>query len=97
MDHLDYQDIISCAATSTMMLNDTMPLVTHLRTSKMSELDADLTSRYRDAKVVNIFSFLRKNIQLLPEGTGWEHSRQVVPFLPASEKRGNSLVGGPKM
>ena len=78
MDHLDYQDILSCAATSTMMLNDTMPLVTHLRTNKMSELDADLTSRYRDAKVVNIFSFLRKNIQLLPEGTGWEHSSKGI-------------------
>jgi len=47
MNHLDYQDVISCAATSKLVLHDAMPLVTHLHINKLSELDIRWISRYR--------------------------------------------------
>jgi len=59
MNYLDYQSVLSCAATSKMILHDAMPLVTTLHIDKSSQLNA-LASRFRDVREINIFSLLRQ-------------------------------------
>mmetsp|Transcript_31281 Transcript_31281/g.65902 ORF Transcript_31281/g.65902 Transcript_31281/m.65902 type:complete len:367 (+) Transcript_31281:211-1311(+) len=59
MNYLDYQSVLSCAATSKTILHDAMPLVTTLHIDKSSQLNA-LASRFRDVREINIFSLLRQ-------------------------------------
>ena len=57
MNYLDYDSVLSCAATSKMILRDAMPLVTSLHIEKSSQLNG-LSARFRDVQVLNILSLV---------------------------------------
>ena len=58
MDHLDYSDVLSCAATSKALLHDAMPLVKMLHIGKATQMNAVTSRRLRDVAEINIFSLL---------------------------------------
>ena len=60
MIFLDYQSVLSCAATSRLMLRDAMPLVTNIHIHNASEMNANLFSRFRDVREINIYSLLEE-------------------------------------
>ena len=60
LDHLDYQSVLSCAATSRAMLHDAMPLVKMLHIDRTVGMNAALASRFRDVRVINLYWLLRQ-------------------------------------
>ena len=58
MNYLDYQSVLSCAATSRMMLRDVMPRVTTIHIEKACELNARLVPRFHDVREIKIYSLL---------------------------------------
>ena len=60
MDHLDYQSVLSCAATSKTILHDAMPLVKSLHIDNASEMNILLAKRFRDVQNINLFSLLKE-------------------------------------
>ena len=109
MDHLDYQSVLSCAATSNMFLNDAMPLITTLNIDHSVEMSAVLTTRYRDVRNINLFSLLKGRI--LDDWTGDEDNDdpiellsvdydsvlQVIPFLSRFPNLQKVFFGGRKI
>ena len=85
MDHLDYQSVLSCAATSNMFLNDAMPLITTLNIDHSVEMSAVLTTRYRDVRNINLFSLLKGRI--LDDWTGDEYNDDPIELLSVDSQR----------
>jgi len=63
MNYLDYDSVLSCAATSKMLLHDAMPRVTILHIDSASQLNT-LASRFRDVKEINIYSLLKHDVTM---------------------------------
>jgi len=63
MNYLDYDSVLSCAATSKMLLRDAMPRVTILHIDRASQLNT-LASRFRDVKEINIYSLLKHDVTM---------------------------------
>ena len=107
MDHLDYQSVLSCAATSNMFLNDAMPLITTLNIDHSVEMSAVLTTRYRDVRNINLFSLLKGRtlddfgneeddpIELL--SVDYDSVLQVIPFLSRFPNLQKVFFGGRKI
>ena len=94
MNYLDYDSVLSCAATSKMILRDAMPLVTSLHIEKSSQLNG-LSARFRDVQVLNILSLV--NVR---EGHGdsmkvnQRTAMSAVTFMSNFRKLGRVFLGG---
>ena len=94
MNYLDYDSVLSCAATSKMILRDAMPLVTSLHIEKSSQLNG-LSARFRDVQVLNILSLVH-----VREGNGDSMKvddntvMSLVPFLLHFRKLERAFLGG---
>ena len=108
MDHLDYQSVLSCAATSNMFLNDAMPLITTLNIDHSVEMSALLTTRYRDVCDINLFSLLKGRLVDLWIGdedddpiellsVDYDSVLQVIPFLSRFPGLQKVFLGGRKI
>lgn len=98
MNYLDYQSVLSFAATSKMLLHDAMPLVTAIHIDKSSQLNA-LASRFRDVQEVNIYSLLLPDAD--NDGDGEEDltvdfgtRMRAMPFLCRFSKLKQVFFGG---
>jgi len=83
MNYLDYDTVLSCAATSKMLLRDAMPLVTILHIDRASQLNT-LASRFRDVKEINIYSLLKHDETLIDKiymTIDRNTVMRVLPFL----------------
>ena len=92
MDYLDYDSVLSCAATSRLFLHDAMPLVKYLHIEKTSQLNPITSRRCRDVQDVNIYSLIR-------EDNGSFHvdahvASSAVVFLTQFEKLESVFFGG---
>ena len=52
INFLNYRSVLSCAATSRMLLRDAMPLVTDLHVRSSYEMNVNVASRFRDVRKV---------------------------------------------
>ena len=98
MNYLDYDSVLSCAATSKMLLRDAMPLVTILHIDRASQLNT-LASRFRDVKEINIYSLLLENGGDMIDGKVYmtidrNTVMRVLPFLSHFTKIERVYFGG---
>ena len=95
MNYLDYDSVLSCAATSKIILRDAMPLVTSLHIDKSSQLNG-LNVRFRDVQVLNVLSLVHvqeednRNIMKVDGNT----VMSIVPFLLHFKKLKRAFLGG---
>ena len=92
MDYLDYDSVLSCAATSRLFLHDAMPLVKYLHIEKTSQLNPITSRRCRDVHDVNIYSLIRDtNFIFLVDA---HVASSAVVFLTQFEKLERVFFGG---
>ena len=105
MNYLDYESVLSCAATSKLMLNDAMPLVTMLNIDKACQLNARLAPRYRDVRGINVYSLLTENSEfdigddnlvINYFEVDYDSVMQVVPFISRFTALERVFLGGKK-
>ena len=100
MDHLDYQSVLSCAATSKTILHDAMPLIKSLHIDNASEMNILLAKRFRDVQNINLLSLLKGRAE---EGNmkkfqvDYDAIMKVVPFLSQFHNLGRVFLGGRKV
>ena len=80
---LPFESILSCGATSKMILHDAMPLLTTLHIDKSSQLNLNVAYRFRDIKTMHINSLLKMTIDedFRDIYLDFETKIRIVPFL----------------
>lgn len=93
MQYLPFESILSCAATSRMILRNAIPLLKTLHIDKPAQMNLVLAYRFRDVTEININCLLKVEIVQEPGEPDWptadmdfESRMRVVPFISKFHK-----------
>ena len=93
MQYLPFETILSCAATSHMILRNAIPLLKTLHIDKPAQMNLALAYRFRDVTEININCLLKVEIIQEPGEPDWptaeidfESRMRVVPFILKFQK-----------
>jgi hypothetical protein len=100
MQYLPFETILSCAATSRMILRNAIPLLKTLHITKATQMNLVIANRFRDVTEININCLLKVIIEEYPDEIcrdveiDNESRTRVVPFLSRFDKLERAIFWG---
>jgi len=101
MQYLPFETILSCAATSRMILRNAIPLLKTLHIDKAAQMNLAIAYRFRDVTEININCLLKVEIIQEPGEPDWptadidfESRMRVVPFILKFQKLERMIFRG---